>query len=550
MGQESIPSPSTLLLVGDELEQLYQLGHHDRERHEELHGQVRHFLSTPYPLVDKAAQKLGHLLVRHNFEHHQSFRKRIEAYSEGLNIDPEQVALITLIPELVSSLSKWIPGLPRGLMGCSSLFSLDHKTGELMHGRILDFPVQDSFDRHERLLRTQTTHHLKAVSLGSVGLPFHAVTSMNEAGVSLALHQKFTDVFHPQGESIFNLAHELILNVSNSKEALKFLKNHHSITTWCLYLGFSREGRVLEVDVMGDKLVHQIHEVTPNDVLYFNNDLVKKTLRQKPALPLGLAEYNHLRRENGLAKIDKYKKLKAPKAQDLLRMMSTPHPAKTLPKHPIKADQEFDILTPSSVTCTVMLPGREELWFIPGEAPKIYRGEMVEAKNLFDNPQFKIHQKRTGLPDPRYEQGWRHYARAQKYIDSHQLHEAYHHLQMGIAHFENSPWAPYGRFFLNVLEFMHEEHPRIRAHTLGEFRALRDQLSPYLKDQATLFANRLERLLGKPSLYETKDIAHPELKKLFRLEQKIPTPVLHKAVCLLMSPRLDIRDVITGLLRP
>lgn len=537
-------------LVGDEYEQLYQLGLKDRGRHESLFNQVNHFLSTPYPMVERIASQMADYLVKSNLENNLGFKKRIEAYAQGLNTSLREAAYATLIPELVSSLSKWLPGLPGGLMGCSSFFILDEQTQTPIHARILDFPLQDSFDLHERCLNTAFSGHQKVFSMGSAGLPFHSVTGMNEAGVTLGLHQKFTDVFNMNGTSIFEIAHELLLKVETPQEAIKFLKKHKSITTWSFIMSFASHNSVIQADLMGDKLNSQTLDLKPGDVYYFNNKLMNPKLAKQNFIPLGLNQYNDLREKNADEKIKKFKKKNKFNAFELLKCVSTPLSLKKYQNKKLPDYLQFDTLTLSSVSLACMNPGAQSLTTITGQAPKVYQGEMTHITECFDKPKISIKTSSKDLPDVYFAPGFRHYAKAQIAIDSHQLHLAYHHLQMGIAVFENTHWASYGQFFFNVLQFVHEPHPKIQAFTLGEFRRLRSESSGYLHDQCTLFANRIERLLGMPSLYQARDIEHSELKKLFRLEQKIPTPLLHKAVCLFLAPRLDIRDVITAELRP
>jgi hypothetical protein len=547
---DNVSRPMTITtLVGDELEQLYQLGLNDRDRHESLFTQVNHFLSTPYPLVEKIAAQLAEYLVKSNLDNNVAFKKRIQAYSEGLNVSLKEAAYATLIPELVSCLSKWLPGLPGGLMGCSSFFILDEKTSTPIHARVLDFPLQDSFDLNERCLYTTFTNHQKVFSVGSVGLPFHSVTGMNEAGVTLALHQKFTNIFNMNGTSIFDIAHELLLKIETPQEAIKFLKSKKSITTWSFLMSFASHNAIVEADLMGDKLNSQTTDLKPGDVYYFNNKLMNPKLAKDSFIPSGLGEYNELRQKNADEKIKRFKKKNKFNSVELLKLISTPlsikkYTPKNLPEH-----LEFDTLTPSSVSLACMNPGAQTLTTLSGQAPKVFQGEITLIKKCFNKPEITLKTDKKNLPDPFFAPGFRHYARAQQSIDSHNLHQAYHHIQMGIAVFKGTYWATYGEFFFNVLQFAHEPHPKIQAYTLGEFRRLRLETRGYLQDQSTLFANRLERLLGKPSHYQARDITHSELKKLFRLEQKIPTPLLHKAVCLFLAPRLDIRDVITAELR-
>ncbi len=539
----SVQAPLSIIqLVGDELENIYQLGLRDRERHEPLFHQIQHFLSTPYPLFDRMGKKMASYLVNYNLEHNSSFEKKIQAYAEGLAQDPKEVAYAMLIPELVSSMSKWIPGLPSGLLGCSSFFLLDEKSGKPVHGRILDFPLQGSFDTEERILSTHYNGQQKVVSLGSCGFPLASITCMNEAGVTLAMHQKFTTVFHTKGTSIFEIAHQFISTIETKADALKWLKEQQSITTWCFYLSFAKSNEVLAVDLMGEKLVSKTYGLKEKEVLYFNNDLIQKA--KFPTIPYGVEEYNQLRTLNAKRKIAKLKRFDE---VSLLKLMTTPLDLKFPQAEQI---DHYDTLTSSSVSVCTLHPGAQSMAVIEGEAPKFFRGEIAQVTNCFENPKMNKRKEKGKTAHPDYQAGLRFYAKAQIAYDAHEIHKAYHCIQMGMAHFKTGYYFHYGRFFLNVFEFIHETHEKNRQFNLSEFRELKDLMSPYLKDQCQLFIYRLERLLGVPSELQMKEIKHPELKKVFRLEQRIPTSVLHKMTTLFMAPRIDIRDVITVEIKP
>jgi hypothetical protein len=365
---------------------------------------------------------------------------------------------------------------------------------------------------------------------------------MNEAGVTLAMHQKFTTVFNTKGTSIFEIAHQFITTIESKTDALKWLKEQQSITTWCFYLSFAKSNEVLAVDLMGEKLVSKTYALKEKDVLYFNNDLIQKA--KSPTIPYGIAEYNQLRTVNAERKMAKLKRFNE---ASLLKLMTTPLDLKF--PQPNQIDH-YDTLTTSSVSVCTLHPANESMSVIEGEAPKFFRGEIAKLTNAFKEPTLQRLKEKGKTAHPDYQAGLRFYAKAQIAYDAHEIHQAYHCIQMGMAHFKTGHFFQYGRFFLNVFEFIHETHEKNRSFSLSEFRDLKEKMSPYMRDQCLLFIYRLERLLGVPPQLQIKDIQHPELKKVFRLEQRIPTAVLHKMTTLFMSPRIDIRDVITVEIKP
>ena len=81
-----------------------------------------------------------------------NFRKKLKAYNEAIGLKEREMITSFIIPELLSCLSKWIPGLPPQLFGCSSYFMLN-ELGHTLHGRILDFPLVGTYENEERAVR-------------------------------------------------------------------------------------------------------------------------------------------------------------------------------------------------------------------------------------------------------------------------------------------------------------------------------------------------------------------------------------------------------------
>ena len=123
------------------------------------------------------------------------------------------------------------------------------RKGNLLHGRILDFPFVGTFENEERAIRWDIPNiNNKIFFLFFFSLPFSSLTAMNTYGVSVALHQKYTDHFNPKGTPIFEIAEEMLLKCGDKKSVLDFLKKSESLTTWGLYIGLSN-GQALEVDL-------------------------------------------------------------------------------------------------------------------------------------------------------------------------------------------------------------------------------------------------------------------------------------------------------------
>lgn len=535
-------------LVGDEKENIYQLGLKDREGHKALFEQIHHFLTLDISLIDQATLKLGRWLVKKNKESNPEYYDLINQYAQGLGRDSDEVGFAFLIPELASAMSEWAPGLPVGLLGCSSFFILDETSHTPIHGRVLDFPVAGSFDKNERLLRTQFRDQAQIFSIGTAGFPLGGITAMNSHGVTLALHQKFTPVLSREGVPIFQLAQEVLRDCQTPEDVLKLLRKRSSITTWAMYMSFAQTNEVMELDIMGDQLHYHIHPLNKGDVLYFNNKVIDPKFEQQRHLPYGMQTYNELRELNAREKMKKFQKKGKFNAQELLKMMSTPlkEHHKGVKDAPMKEAEYFDTLTPSSVTVATMNPGKQEVLGIRSEAPKTFQGLIYHAKNIFQPRESTLEQKMLSgkKVDEDYHRGLYHLAHAQVAYDCHDHHMSYHHIQMAIALLKRGPLHYYARFFLCVFEFIQEKHPKMRTRLYRELEQIRPFVHDYLKDQITLMLIRCDRLQGQTSRFTMDDIQHPTLKKIYRLEEKISVVILSNTVWKVLNPRIDIMDVI------
>ena len=290
------PNLPLIRLIGDSIDNFYQLGLKDKENHSNILSHLNSLIKTPFSKVDLTIRHLAKATLKQGFTHLPEFQKKMKAYSEGLGIAKEELTLSLLVPEIVSFLSTWVPGIPTSLLGCSSYFAWDDKTDSPIHGRVLDFPLQGSFDKNERVIWSKLDNGPATLSYSSVGFPYPSITAMTEYGVSFALHQKFDDLFNPNGTPIFELIFNMLQKCGDLKSTLEYLKKNESLTTWAFYMGFSN-GEVLACDVMGKDLCYKTYHAKAGQVLYFNNMLIDQARysKQKDFMPYGVQQYNQMR---------------------------------------------------------------------------------------------------------------------------------------------------------------------------------------------------------------------------------------------------------------
>lgn len=530
-----------ITLIGDVDENFYQLGLKDREQGKLVHRDVKMMLRTPWDSVNLVIQEVGKAVLKNSLLKKTEHFRHLKSYAEGLGMPVEEAAYTMLVPELVSSMSKWAPGFIKGNLGCSS-FMLRNPEGEVYHGRILDFPLQGSYDRFERAISYNLNGIPRMLGFGSQGIPYPSITLMTEDGITLALHQKFTNLFNPQGLSIFEYIFKMVSTARDKKSIIEFIKGHQTITTWCLYMTF-KDGEVLACDLSGDTPF--INELTIPDkgILYFCNHLEDKSINQRQFLPLGFDQYNLMRESSATKKINQFlsKHKNNPTEAELIQLMSTPINQK------IKnmKDYELDNLTSSSLSVMTMNPSAKRALYLGGPAPKVFRNNVIEIKDSFHRAQKEqVKMKKTQDFDQEYYLGLHAMMEAQKGFDAHNSVDIYHHLQMAIDHLEHYPEKKIAEFYFLIAQYLYESHTQVLAGLLSEFKKFEDNLPAYLNDHCLLFIGRLERILKMPPTLEEDKIETKKLREIYQRELKIPRPVFHIASKGMIIPRIDILDII------
>ncbi|QDK41817.1 hypothetical protein DOM21_10215 [Bacteriovorax stolpii] len=532
-----------LTLIGDIDENFYQLGLKDREVGKLVHQDVKMMLRTPWNSLNLVIQEVGKAVLKNSLLKNTEQFRHLKHYAEGMGIPVDEAAYVMLIPELVSSMSKWAPGFIKGNLGCSS-FMLRNPEGEVVHGRILDFPLQGSYDRYERAISYDLTGIPKMLGFGASGIPYPSITLMTEDGITLALHQKFTNIFNPKGMSIFEYIFALTKVARDKKSAMEFINSHQTITTWCLYMTF-KNGEVLACDLHGDKPFINELEVPETGILYFCNHLEDKSLNQRQFLPLGFDQYNLMRESIATKKIHNFlnKKKTQPTEAELIQLMSTPLDQKITSRN--FKDYELDNVTSTSLSIMTMNPSAGRALYLGGPAPKIFNTDIIEISDSFGRAKQSPHKLKKAVNfDPEYHTGLHLMMEAQKGFDAHDSQAIYHYLQMAIDHLEHYPERKIAEFYFLIAQYLYESHPQVLANLLGEFKKFEDHLPPYLNDQCLLFIGRLERILKLPPSLEEDKIQTKKLREIYNRELMIPRAVFHVASKGMIVPRIDILDVI------
>ena len=524
-------------LVGDPRENLYRLGVHDRKTYRPLMDHIVSLLKTPWPPLNSAIQNIARTFMPKLIKGKGEWEQSLKAYAEGLGVDYREILLPFLIPEVMPCTARWIPQLAS--LGCSSYFVWDKARNAPIHGRILDFPLIDSFNREERAVLYEFAGTPKIFSFGSSGFPYPSITAMTDEGVTFGLHQKVTDVFNANGTPIFEIIFNLLKNCGDSKSSIEFLKKSRSITTWAFYMSF-KNGDVLTADIMGDQVDYHLHKIEPDSKGVCRcNALESEEKREKHNFPSGHHIFNQMREDLGYQKINSLKNFHA---EELIKTMGTPLSTQKRPA----TDYRCDPMTIVNVQSVVMSPTTNEALFLPGEAPKFYRGEFLHFTDIFQSPAQKLvisKQYKREVPEY-YCHGMRSLALAEKSYHTGDYPNTYHYLQMGIKQLEGHPEGTIGQLFFLVFQYTQTKKPENLLGLLGEFKEMETKLPPYMADHCRLFIARLEKRLRRPCSVNPESINHPILRSTFEMESRWNSTILKYLTTKLIFLNIAGHDII------
>ena len=512
-------------LFGNEEECFYQLGLKDQEQAKITAHNIQNLVSTPWKTINKVAHKaISELLSRALLNNDC---QRLRAYCEGANISYTELSYSLFIPEICSFLGLWLPKINALQFGCSSFFSLDENNNPI-HTRILDFPLKETYDKHERIIKASYNDMIPTISFTTAGLPFSGLTSMNEAGLTLAIHQKFSTEFNQEGTSIFMLAHELIHSCSNVDEAKEFLESSQTVTTWNFNLMDNR-GKVLEMDLMGKESICKEYDLHKTKSIYINNELLKTS--DQSEMPLSIDFYNTSRRDSANKYLDKITNVSQDK---IIKTCATPIKSKKISISPS---------TIATMACVSFNPSDEKIMYIPGEAPKVFNGNIISLTDLWSK---KIKENNTQTKSTAYndqmKKGMRQLSLAQFHFDSSDFHECYHCLQMAHDTLEGLPLAHLASFYFIIVQYIHEGHETVLRQIQYDLQEIFNKLPDYLKDIAKVIDQRLSILSSGPELINHQ-IQNIELANRYEQETK-HNKIIHLALKKMTFIHIDIVDVI------
>jgi hypothetical protein len=439
---------------------------------------------------------------------------------------------------VVAAFNKWLPNLMSIIPGCSSLFLRDDKSGGVIHSRILDYALSGPFEKNERTILYDFKDRYKTFSLGSSGLVYPSLTSVNEKGLTMALHYKHGRYFNKGGESIFTITEQLISECSNIREAIKFIKKKESISYWGIYLS-DANNEVASIDIRGTEIYQEKFDMVDHNYLYFNN---RPLLSQKDAQgiqPYGNLDQCQARKEiikNNCKKFDSNDSKNI--MHDSIKLLSKNTKSR---KTNNAKKYQMSPTNLSSIQVCSMNSKLNQFSYVIGQAPKNVKQGIIDIENIFETPSFKPPTKSKPLNS--IEKSQYFLAQYQSFLDLGRISDAYHCIQMSVELQRNHEEYFISKFYFLITQYIYEKDPREFTYILQNLEELKEKLPEYLEDHRKLFVMRVSKILGHGYSYLHSDIKNEYLRKRFNDEVSLNALAL-KGLKYLIFPRIEILDVI------
>jgi tetratricopeptide (TPR) repeat protein len=172
--------------------------------------------------------------------------------------------------------------------GCSSLVATRSRSRDgLLHARNLDYEGFGIFDQATLLTRYFPTepNAQKYISIGALGLHQAGITSMNESGIILTLHQAMVTPVSLFGTPILSANERVIRQARSLDEAVQILASLKHAGAWRIILSSAIEDRALlvEVSARGTFVVEDSRfdrETAPQGLLLATNHVLSSSLQE------------------------------------------------------------------------------------------------------------------------------------------------------------------------------------------------------------------------------------------------------------------------------
>lgn len=506
---------ATTYLIGDPQENFYQLGIKDTDKYKETAADVRALLRDTNVLSSTFYKGFTDYYLKRIIDKNPDMKAHLLSYSEGLGVDPAKFCFEFLMPELISAPSKWNINLKKLFLGCSSLFKYDASSASVFHARILDFPMKNIFEKHERLVCYQLTGQHKIYSFGIPGMLYPGITAMNDQGLTLAVHQKFSDYFETDGHSIFYIAYKILAECDTAKSVYKLLKQYPSLTYWGLNIS-TKEGKVLSLDLCGDRLDKEEYEARDHNALYFANQPLRTDSHNQNVLPLGMKKFNEERHKIMAHRLSKLNKTEVTH-NDLIEILAMPE------IKPQKKSTSF-VQPPLTLTTSQLLSMnamKKSVVYTTGLIPKFCDADLIHIDCSSHRVKITPHKSKIKAIDERYKAGLSRFAESISFFERQFPQPGFHEIQMSLSLLEDYSEHPIVYFYYQLYLYLYFDERQRYENILRELTNLKDKLPYKLLDHADLFIMKIELILNGKTTIQESDLRDKNLIRYYQLETKL-----------------------------
>lgn len=503
-------------LIGDLKENAYQLGISEKVAFLALEERVSRLLSKNF-LLRQGQDIVLRARARLAKEKPTAFTSVIEAYAEGLSIEPSRYHAFLSLFEHAAHYGQTWPELKAILPGCTSYFHLDDK--DVCHSRLVDFPLTGLLDHEPVLYLWQTEGKPTLMNFSTPGLAPVFFQGIHASGVSIAVHHKPGTIYHREGESVFQMVFDSMIESKTGADIKREIRKRESVAKWGILI-LDREGKVEVADVEGPTQKWESFSIQETGSLIFTNlPLQKESHGFVPYLAFTESREKWLR-----------EKIKTNPHKHILDTLTD-----------VEDQKEKKWLHPAATLSTTgaltvnLTKGHVELKTGDGA---LTISDPIVRFSLADKNPGEIMRKEKAPSD--FERAWKRASLAQARFDDGKYDLAYHELQMAIALMPMKRWKDIFGFYLCLWDFRFVSNNRELADVYKRLLGL--ELHDNLKHQGLLLRMRLEKKLGLSPTVEAKDLP-AYLQELFREEKLARAPVFSTWMNLLY-PRMEILDVL------
>lgn len=208
----------------------------------------------------------------------QSAKEEMKGIADASGIPYETFLRLVVLPDTTAKVldtSYKLKEFCNNSLGCSSFVATKNavKGGKLIHARNLDYEGVGFWDKYPLVIFYHPNNEQSYVSISTAGVGLAGITSMNESGLTLALHQNYSKEVSNIGTPIIAIGNEVIRKAHNIRESVQIIKKLCPAGGWTFVISDwkTNETRAIEVSAKevivrkmeGNLLYNTNHYITP-----------------------------------------------------------------------------------------------------------------------------------------------------------------------------------------------------------------------------------------------------------------------------------------------